>query len=64
MVRVWIPGGGERPDGVRGVATHLGSGREIAFSGPARLIAFLGEATAMEERSASMQRASQDLDQE
>jgi hypothetical protein len=64
MVRVWRPGDGERPDGVRGVAVHLGSGRELTFSEPDRLIAFLGEATAVDERPASMQRASQDLDRE
>ena len=64
MVRVWRPGDGEHADGVRGVAVHLGSGREITFSEPDRLIAFLGEVTAAENRPASLQEASQDLDQE
>jgi hypothetical protein len=64
MVRVWKPGDGERSDGVRGVAVHLGSGRQITFSEPGRLIAFLGEAAAAEEGAATMQDASQDLDQE
>ena len=64
MVRVWKPGDGERSDGVRGAAVHLGSGRRITFSEPERLIAFLGEATVAEDGSASMQRAAQDRDQE
>ncbi len=64
MVRVWKLDNGERSDGVRGVAVHLGSGREITFSEPGRLIAFLGEAAVAEDGSASMENASQDLDQE
>jgi len=64
MVRVWKPGDGERSDGVRGVAVHLGSGRRITFSEPDGLIAFLGEAATAEEGSASMQKQSQELDQE
>ncbi|MGA2282541.1 MAG: hypothetical protein ABSH07_02510 [Candidatus Dormibacteria bacterium] len=64
MVRVWSPGDGERPEGVRGVAVHLGSGRRITFSEPQRLIAFLGEAGATDEGSASMQNTAHDLDQE
>jgi len=43
IVRVWTPGDGERPEGMRGTAVHLGTGEEITFSDPRRLIAFLGE---------------------
>jgi len=43
VVRVWTPGDGERPEGMRGTAIHLGTGREIRFSDPQRLIAFLDE---------------------
>ena len=64
MVRVWRPGDGERSDGVRGVAVHLASGRQITFSEPQRLLAFLGEATALGDGPASMQDASPNVDQE
>ncbi len=64
MVRVWRPGDGERSDGVRGVAMHLGSGRRITFSEPGLLIAFLDEAGAAEEGSAAMHVTSEDLEQE
>lgn len=64
MVRVWKPGDGERSDGVRGAAVHLGSGRRITFSEPGQLIAFLGEATVADDGLASMQKAAHDLDQE
>jgi hypothetical protein len=64
MVRVWRPGGGERVAGVRGMAVHLSSGRQITFSDPQRLIAFLGEVAARDDGSASMQSASPNLDQE
>jgi hypothetical protein len=64
MVRFWKPGDGERSDGVRGAAVHLGSGRQITFAEPGRLIAFLGEAVAAEQGIATMQDASQDLNEE
>ncbi len=64
MVRVWSPGDGERSEGVRGVAVHLGSGRQITFSEAGRLIAFLGEAAAADNGVAPMQEVPQDLDQE
>ena len=64
MVRVWRPGGGERMAGVRGMAVHLSSGRQITFADPERLIAFLGEVTTGEDGSAPMQHASPDADQE
>ena len=54
MVRVWRPGGGERLDGVRGMAVHLTSGRQITFSDPQRLIAFLAEAGARDPGPAAM----------
>jgi hypothetical protein len=64
MVRVWRPGDGERPEGVRGTAVHLGSGREITFSGAQPLIAFLSEAATAHDGSAPMQRSSPDTDPE
>jgi hypothetical protein len=44
MVRIWRPVVEERSEGVRGHAVHLGSGREITFAEPRRLIRFLAEA--------------------
>jgi hypothetical protein len=41
MVRVWSPGTGERPEGVRGTAVHLPSGQSVTFSDAATLISFL-----------------------
>ena len=43
-VRVWTPAAAERPEGLRGTALHLGSGRQITFTEPGSLIEFLGEA--------------------
>jgi hypothetical protein len=44
MVRVWRAVFEERSERVRGVAVHLGSGRQITFSEPQLLIRFLAEA--------------------
>lgn len=41
MVRIWSPGTGERPEGVRGTAVHLPSGQSVTFSDAAALISFL-----------------------
>jgi hypothetical protein len=62
MVRVWRPGGGERIEGVRGMAVHLSSGRQITFSEPQQLIAFLGEAATRDDGPASMEDTSQNVD--
>ena len=64
MVRVWRPGDGERSEGVRGTAVHLGSGRRITFTAAHPLIAFLREAAAADDGSAPMQRSSPDPDPE
>ncbi len=60
MVRVWRPGDGERSEGVRGTAVHLGSGREIRFSAAPPLIAFLREAETADDGPAPMQSSSPD----
>lgn len=52
MVRIWRPMSEERSEGVRGVAVHLGSGRQITFSEPRRLIDFLAEAGGAADGSA------------
>jgi hypothetical protein len=44
IVRVWEPGGSESPEGVRGTAVHLPSGRELTFSDARTLIEFLAGA--------------------
>ncbi len=64
MVRVWRPGDGERSEGVRGTAVHLGSGRQITFSAAHGLIAFLREAAAEHDGPAPMQRSSPATDPE
>jgi len=64
MVRIWRPGDGKSPEGVRGMAVHLGSGRQITFSEPGRLLRFLGEAVSPVDGSASMSRSAESLDQE
>lgn len=51
MVRIWKPANEERSEGVRGVAVHLGSGRQITFSEPLRLIHFLSEAGGASDRA-------------
>ncbi len=43
-MRVWTPSEGERPEGVRGTAVHLRSGRRVTFAEPDSLIRFLVEA--------------------
>ena len=64
MVRVWRPGDGERSEGVRGTAVHLGSGRRITFSAAPGLIAFLREAATEDDGPAPMQRSSPNADPE
>jgi hypothetical protein len=44
LVRVWRPDGEERPEGLRGTAVHLSSGREVTFTDPAALVRFLADA--------------------
>jgi hypothetical protein len=44
LVRVWRPDGEERPEGLRGTAVHLSSGREVTFTEPAALVSFLASA--------------------
>jgi hypothetical protein len=41
VVRVWKPGADDRPDGLRGTATHLSSGVHVIFTEPDALIRFL-----------------------
>ncbi len=43
LVRVWKPDGDERPEGLRGTAVHLSSGREVTFTQPAALVSFLSD---------------------
>lgn len=43
MVRVWKPGGDERPEGLRGTAVHLASGQSLTFSEAEMLVRFLEE---------------------
>ncbi len=64
MVRVWSPGGDERSEGVRGTAVHLGSGRQITFTEPGRLIDFLGDTVTRDGLSAPMLRSPDSMDQE
>ena len=45
MVRVWRPDDNQRPEGVRGIALHLGSGHQITFADSGRLIRFLSAAS-------------------
>ncbi len=44
LVRVWRPDGEERPEGLRGTAVHLSSGREVTFTEPQALVRFLADA--------------------
>jgi hypothetical protein len=46
MVRVWRSSDSERSERVRGVAVHLGSGRQITFSEAGLLVRFLAENSA------------------
>lgn len=46
LVRVWTPDGGERPEGLRGTAVHLGSGQSVTYTHAEALISFLVEAAA------------------
>jgi len=41
VVRVWSPGADAGPEGMRGTATHLGSGANIVFTEPDALVRFL-----------------------
>ncbi len=41
VVRVWKPGAEDRPEGLRGTATHLGSGVSVVYTEPEALIRFL-----------------------
>jgi hypothetical protein len=52
MVRVWTPDGDDWAPGVRGTATHLASGRQVAFTEAAGLIAFIAEAGSSREQRA------------
>ena len=56
LVRVWRPDGEERPEGLRGTAVHLSSGREVTFTEPAALVTFLADAGASEGETTSAQR--------
>jgi hypothetical protein len=44
LVRVWKPDGDERPEGLRGTAVQLSSGREVTFTEAAALVSFLSDA--------------------
>ncbi|MFZ0920041.1 MAG: hypothetical protein WAN83_08195 [Candidatus Dormiibacterota bacterium] len=44
LVRVWRPDGEHRPEGLRGTAVHLGSGREVTFTRAETLVTFLADA--------------------
>lgn len=46
LVRVWTPDGDERPEGMRGTAVHLSSGRSRTYTHADALISFLVEAAA------------------
>jgi hypothetical protein len=41
VVRVWKPGAEDRPEGLRGTATHLSSGVSVTFTEPDALVRFL-----------------------
>ncbi len=53
LVRVWRPDGGERPEGLRGTAVHLPSGRSLTYTESEALISFLVEAAAAGARHQS-----------
>jgi hypothetical protein len=52
MVRVWTPEGDGWSPGVRGTATHLGSGRQVTFTEAAGLIEFITPGSSPEEPAA------------
>jgi hypothetical protein len=56
LVRVWRPDGEERPEGLRGTAVHVISGRAVTFTGPEALVRFLADAGDSEADVAPMQR--------
>ena len=60
LVRVWRPDGEERPEGLRGTAVHLRSGREVTFTDPAALVRFLADADLSEGDLASAARVDRD----
>ncbi len=64
MVRVWKPSGEERLEGVRGSAVHLRTGRQITFSQPERLIAFLSADGIADDHPAATTSSSAIVDQE
>jgi hypothetical protein len=56
LVRVWRPDGEERPEGLRGTAVHVSSGREVTFTEPAALVTFLADAGGSAGEAAAAQR--------
>jgi hypothetical protein len=50
LVRVWTPDGEERPEGMRGTAVHLSSGRSVTYTHAEALISFLAEAASGGDR--------------
>jgi hypothetical protein len=56
LVRVWRPQGEERPEGLRGTAVHVSSGRAVTFTAPEALVRFLADAGGPEGDVAPAQR--------
>jgi hypothetical protein len=52
MVRVWTPEGDGWSPGVRGIATHLASGRQVTFTEAAGLIEFITPGPSPEHHTA------------
>ena len=50
LVRVWTPDGEESPEGIRGTAVHLGSGRSVTYTESEALISFLVRAASAGDR--------------
>lgn len=61
IVRVWEPGGSESPEGLRGTAVHLPSGRALTFAEPGALIDFLAGAGVRADRRAGPTRRSREV---